>query len=164
MAIPSLTLCEQLQKADVIPSTVKFQISLPTPIAPTYNNMVPPDRPALLPALTEHLISEVVKIASAIPNVGLVHYDDAEGDAARIARRHHARIDGVAIECGMARGDPARLPAHFRAGRCARSATGVARISPAKKRRNAAGAARFRHLHLITACPVFQHGQKRNYR
>ena len=38
---------------------MKFQVSLPTPIAPTYNNMVPADRPALLPALTEHLIGEV---------------------------------------------------------------------------------------------------------
>src|ERR1700720_3548300 len=37
----------------VIPSGVKFPISLPTPIAPTYNNMVPTDRPALIPVLTE---------------------------------------------------------------------------------------------------------------
>jgi hypothetical protein len=33
--------------------------------------------------------------------------------------RRHVRIDGVATECGMARGDPARLPsllaAHVRA-------------------------------------------------
>jgi hypothetical protein len=43
--------------------------------------------------------------------LGLVHYDDASGDAARLnAARRHARVDGVATECGMARGDPARLP------------------------------------------------------
>src|ERR1700757_4503887 len=43
--------------------------------------------------------------------LGLVHHDDAAGDAARIAAaRRHVRIDGVATECGMARGDPARLP------------------------------------------------------
>jgi hypothetical protein len=52
--------------------------------------------------------------------LGLIHYDDAEGDAARIAAaRRHARIGGVATECGMARGDPARLSsllaAHVRA-------------------------------------------------
>jgi hypothetical protein len=42
--------------------------------------------------------------------LGLVHYDDPAGDAARIAAaRRHARVDGVATECGMARGDPARL-------------------------------------------------------
>src|SRR5271167_4756624 len=68
MAIASWTLFERLQKAGVIPATVKFQISLPTPIAPTYNNMVPSDRPLLLPALTHHLIGEVVAIAAAIPN------------------------------------------------------------------------------------------------
>ena len=56
--------------------------------------------------------------------LGLVHYNDPEGDAARIAAaRRHARIDGVATECGMARGDPARLPAllagHVRAAQAA---------------------------------------------
>jgi hypothetical protein len=44
--------------------------------------------------------------------LGLIHHDDAAGDAARLtAARHHRRIDGIATECGMARGDPARLPA-----------------------------------------------------
>jgi hypothetical protein len=240
MAIASWKLFERLQREGVIPTAVKFQISLPTPIAPTYNNMVPSDRPALLPALTRHLVGEVAKIAAETPNdrialqwdvcqevlawegyyepgpvdfrtetidvltrigeavptaielgyhlcygspadehcvqpkdmaimveianatsarvprpiqffhmpvpkartddayfapldnlrlhpetklyLGLVHYDDAAGDAARIAAaRRHARIDGVATECGMARGDPARLPsllaAHVQAAR-----------------------------------------------
>ena len=44
--------------------------------------------------------------------LGLVHHNDASGNAARLAAaRRHARVDGVATECGMARGDPARLPA-----------------------------------------------------
>jgi hypothetical protein len=52
--------------------------------------------------------------------LGLVHYDDEGGDLARLAAaRRHARVDGVATECGMARGDPARLSsllaAHVRA-------------------------------------------------
>jgi hypothetical protein len=238
MAIESWKLFEQLQKAGVIPEAVKFQISLPTPIAPTYNNMLPSHRPLILPALTQHLIGEVAKIAAAIPNdriavqwdvcqevlawegyyeagpvgfrtetidvltrignavpgaielgyhlcygspadehcvqpkdmaimveianatsagvarpieffhmpvpkeraddayfapldnlrlhpetdlyLGLIHYNDPEGDAARLAAaRRHANVGGVATECGMARGDPARLPsllaAHVRA-------------------------------------------------
>lgn len=242
MAIASWGLFERLQQAGVIPESVKFQVSLPTPIAPTYNNMVPSDRPALLPALTQHLIDEVGKIAAAIPNnrlalqwdvcqevlawegyydagpvdfrsetlavltrigdaapaaielgyhfcygspadehcvqpkdmaimvemanevsagvarpiqffhmpvpkdrtddgyfaplgnlrprpdtelyLGLIHHDDAQGDAARLAAaRRHARVDGVSTECGMARGDPARLPAllaaHVRAAQFA---------------------------------------------
>jgi hypothetical protein len=230
MAIASWAIFERLQQAGIIPDKVKFQVSLPTPIAPTYNNMMPADRPVLLPALTEHLIGEVEKIAAAIPHdrlalqwdvcqevlawegyyepgpvdfrretidvltrigeavptaielgyhlcygspadehlvqpkdmgimvemanavsrgikrplqyfhmpvpkertddayfapleklrlhpetqlyLGLVHHNDAQGDIARLAAaRRHARIDGVATECGMARGDPARLTA-----------------------------------------------------
>src|SRR5580704_13155710 len=176
MAITSWAIFERLQQAGTIPGKVKFQVSLPTPIAPTYNNMVPSDRPLLLPALTEHLIGEVGKIAAAIPHgspadehlvqpkdmgimvemanavsagvwrpiqyfhmpvpkdrtddgyfvpleklrlhpetqlyLGLVHHNDAQGDIARLAAaRRHVRVDGVATECGMARGDPARLTA-----------------------------------------------------
>jgi methionine synthase II (cobalamin-independent) len=230
MAIESWKIFERLQKAGEIPANVKFQISIPTPIAPTYNNMVPSDRPKLLPALTEHFAGEVAKIAQALPNdrialqwdvcqevlawegyyepgpvdvrvetvdvlakvgdavpaaielgyhlcygspadehmvqpkdagimveianavsarvrrpiqffhmpvpkgrsddgyfapleklhlgegtelyLGLIHHDDAQGDAARLAAaRRHVRVDGIGTECGMARGDPARLPA-----------------------------------------------------
>src|ERR1700693_3375500 len=68
MAIASWGLFDRLQKAGAIPTSVKFQISLPTPIAPTYNNMLPADRPRLLAALTRHFIGEVAKIAAAIPN------------------------------------------------------------------------------------------------
>ncbi|HVH82473.1 MAG TPA: hypothetical protein VM782_23965, partial [Stellaceae bacterium] len=230
MAIESWAVFDRLQRAGVIPAGVKFQVSLPTPVAPTYNNMVPADRPALLPALTRHLLGEVAKIAAAIPHdrlalqwdvcqevlawegyyepgpvdfrtetlgvlseigegvpadielgfhlcygspadehlvqpkdaglmvemvnavsarvsrpiqyfhlpvpknrvddayfaplaglrmhpetqlyLGLIHHDDAAGDTARLAAaRRHALVDGIATECGMARGDPARLPA-----------------------------------------------------
>jgi len=230
MAIDSWRVFERLQRAGAIPTTVKFQVSLPTPIAPVYNNMVPTDRPGLLPALTRHLLGEVVAIATAIPNdrlalqwdvcqevlawegyyepgpvdtrtetlavlaeigegiprgvelgfhlcygspadehlvqprdaglmveminavsarvkrpihyfhlpvpksrtddayfaplaglalhpetqlyLGLIHFNDAAGDASRLtAARRYARVDGIATECGMARGDPARLPA-----------------------------------------------------
>ncbi|HEV2302980.1 MAG TPA: hypothetical protein VGR91_15545 [Stellaceae bacterium] len=242
MATQSWRLFERLQKEGAIPAEVKFQVSLPTPIAPTYNNMLPPDRPRLLPALTEHLLGEVGKIAAAVPNdglalqwdvcqevlawegyyepgpvdfrsetigvltkignavparielgyhlcygspadehcvqpkdmrimveianavaagvkrpiqffhmpvpkdrtddaffapldglrldpradlyLGLVHHADPQGDAARLAAaRRHARVAGVATECGMARGDPARLSsllsAHVRAAEIA---------------------------------------------
>ena len=68
MAIQSWAVFERLQKAGVIPAGVKFQICIPTPIAPTYNNMVPTDRPAILPVLTQHFAGEVAKIAKALPN------------------------------------------------------------------------------------------------
>jgi hypothetical protein len=229
MAIESWGLYERLQRSGVIPAGVKFQVSLPTPIAPVYNNMIPQDRPKILPALTRHLIGEVQAIARAIPNdrvalqwdvcqevlawegyydkgpvdfrdetiavlteigdavpqavelgyhlcygspqdehcvqpkdaaimveivnrivagvtrpiqffhlpvpqprsddaffaplaglklrpetelyLGLVHRSDASGNAARLAAaRRHIRVDGVATECGMARGDPEKFP------------------------------------------------------
>ncbi len=68
MAIESWETFERLQHDGVIPEGVRFQISIPTPIAPTYNNMVPEDRPALLPELTRHFIGEVLKIARTLPN------------------------------------------------------------------------------------------------
>ena len=230
MAIESWRLFDRLQQEGVIPAGVKFQVSLPTPIAPTYNNMVPADRPALISALTTHLLGEVAAIARALPNdrialqwdvcqeviawegyyepgpvdfrketiaeliqigdgvpaaielgyhlcygspadehvvqpkdtgimveivsavssgvrrpiqffhlpvpklrnddayfaplaglklrpetelyLGLIHHDDMAGNAARVAgARRHVRVDGVATECGMARGDPERFPA-----------------------------------------------------
>ena len=48
--------------------------------------------------------------------LGLVHRDDMAGNAARLtAARCHVRVDGVATECGMARGDPEIFPALLRA-------------------------------------------------
>ncbi len=228
MAIESFATFDRLQKAGTIPAGVRFQVSIPTPIAPTYNNMIPTDRPALLPPLTEHFIGEVTKIANTLPRdriaiqwdvcqevlawegyyekgpvdfrtecievlaeigdavpepvelgyhlcygspadehmvqpkdtalmvemtnaissavkrpiqffhlpvpkgrsddayfapleglklkggtqlyLGLIHHNDQVGDEARLAAaRRHARVDGIGTECGMARGNPARL-------------------------------------------------------
>jgi hypothetical protein len=228
MAIDSFAVFDKLQNDGVIPAGVKFQVCLPTPTAPVYNNMLPADRQLVLPPLTEHFIGEVGKIAAALPTdrlalqwdvcqevlawedyfdegpvdfrtetigvltrlgdavpgeidlgyhlcygspadehlvlptdagimvemvnaiaagvtrpiqffhlpvmrdrsddayfaplenlnigaatqlyLGLIHHDDADGDAARLAAaRRHVRVDGIATECGMARGDPERL-------------------------------------------------------
>jgi len=44
--------------------------------------------------------------------LGLAHRDDMAGNGARLAAaRRHVRVDGVATECGMARGEPERFPA-----------------------------------------------------
>lgn len=228
MALESWSVFDALQSSGAIPAHVKFQISLPTPVAPTYNNMVPADRPPVLESLTRHFVAEVERIAAALPHeriavqwdvcqeilawegyyepgpvdfrtetlgvlaeignavpetielgfhlcygspadehlvqpadagimaqmirslvprlsrpvqffhlpvpkarsddayfapledlpldpsthlyLGLVHYADPRGNAARLAAaRRHMRVDGVGTECGMARGDPARL-------------------------------------------------------
>ena len=52
--------------------------------------------------------------------LGLIHYDDAQGDAARIATAsNYLTFFGVATECGWGRTDPARvtglLESHARA-------------------------------------------------
>ena len=74
MAIESWGVFQRLQKAGVIPDRVKFQVSLPTPIAPVYNNMLPVDRPGILPPLTHHMIGEVARIAAAVPHdLSLIH-------------------------------------------------------------------------------------------
>jgi hypothetical protein len=227
MAVRSWQVFQALQADGIVPDHLKFQICLPTPIAPTYNNVVPDDRPAVLAALTRHFIGEVEQIAARLPQdriaiqwdvcqevlawegyyapgpvdfrtetigvlaevgaavpapielgyhlcygspldehlvqpkdtavmveianattasvarpiqyfhmpvpkartddayfeplrklsigaaelyLGLVHYDDAAGDAQRLdVARRHARVDGLGAECGMGRGDPARL-------------------------------------------------------
>lgn len=228
MAIESWRVFERLQRTGVVPERARFQICLPTPIAPTYNNMLPEHRPAVLEALTAHMAGEIEKIAAAVPAdritlqwdvcqevlawegyyepgpvdfhdetlavlaavgaavpaaaelgyhlcygspldehlvqpkdmrvlveiangivaraahpvqflhmpvpkarsddayfapledlrlpsgtalyLGLVHAGDAAGNAARLATaRKYARVDGVAAECGLGRGDPKRL-------------------------------------------------------
>jgi hypothetical protein len=68
MAIESWGTFQRLQDEGTIPANVKFQVSIPTPIAPTYNNMVPDDRAPLLPELTKHFVGEIEKIANTLPN------------------------------------------------------------------------------------------------
>ncbi len=66
-AIASWQVFRSLQAAGEIPSRCRFQVSLPSPIAPTYNNMLPADRPPVLAALTAHFVAEVDRICRAIP-------------------------------------------------------------------------------------------------
>jgi hypothetical protein len=228
MAIESWQVFESLQRDGVFAPDIKFQICMPTPVAPTYNNMVPEDRAPVLRALSQHFIGEIRTIAATLPNdrlalqwdvcqevlawegyyppgpvdfrvetvevltemgqavpaemelgyhlcygspldehivqprdtrimvaianavaagverpiqfvhmpvpkartddayfaplaelelandtelyLGLIHFDDAQGDMVRLdAARKVAEVAGIATECGMGRGDPARL-------------------------------------------------------
>lgn len=68
MAIASFAVFDKLQKGGVIPAGVRFQVSIPSPLAPTYNNILASDRPGVIPGLTRHFIGEVETIARAIPN------------------------------------------------------------------------------------------------
>jgi hypothetical protein len=68
MAIESWGLFQRLQTAGAIPAHIRFQVSLPTPLAPIYQNILPVDRPGIVPALTQHMIGETARIAAAIPH------------------------------------------------------------------------------------------------
>jgi len=68
MAIESFAVFDRLQRLGAIPSRVKFQVCIPSPLAPIYNNMLPADRPKLIPAITQHLVEEVKRIAARVPN------------------------------------------------------------------------------------------------
>jgi hypothetical protein len=67
MAIESFGVFDELQKAGAIPAGIRFQISLPSPLAPIYNNMIPADRRGLIPTLTQTFIGEVETIAKNLP-------------------------------------------------------------------------------------------------
>lgn len=68
MAIASFAVFDRLQKGGVIPPGIRFQVSIPSPLAPTYNNILPSDRPGVIPGLVRHFIGEVESIARALPN------------------------------------------------------------------------------------------------
>ena len=68
MAIDSFAIFDHLQRDGVIPQHIKFQISIPSPLAPAYNYISRPHRDVFLNIFTNHLIDEVRQIAMALPN------------------------------------------------------------------------------------------------
>ncbi len=67
MAIESFGVFQRLQSAGVLPAHLKFQVAMPTAMAPACNYIVPQDRKAFLQAFMRHLTGEVAKIAAALP-------------------------------------------------------------------------------------------------
>lgn len=68
MAIDSFAIFDRLQRDGVIPKHIKFQISIPSPLAPAYSYISRQHRDAFLEVFTNHLIDEVRQIAMALPN------------------------------------------------------------------------------------------------
>ncbi len=64
----SFALFGRLQREGVIPAGVRFQVSLPTPLAPVSVFIDLPDRAAVEPAYEQRLLEELAEIASAIPH------------------------------------------------------------------------------------------------
>jgi len=67
MAIDSFATFDRLQRSGVIPAGVKFQIAIPSPLAPTYNYISRKWRRSFLDIFTAHLCDEVAKLAVALP-------------------------------------------------------------------------------------------------
>jgi hypothetical protein len=92
MAIGSWRVFDRLQTEGVIPAGVKFQISLPTPIAPTYNNMVPADRPVLIAADDPNWLARYLHVHTG-PHRGDFVTGDAQAFTGKeqkdLARPHH---------------------------------------------------------------------------
>jgi len=63
-AIESFAVFDRLQGEGAIPTGVKFQVCLPTPLAPAYNFVSPRAQSDFIPVFTDHMIAEVAKIAS----------------------------------------------------------------------------------------------------
>ncbi len=67
-AIASFELFGKLQDDGVIPSGTKFQISIPTPLAPGYNYVAPGAQDDFIEVYTRHVVETVERISAALPN------------------------------------------------------------------------------------------------
>jgi hypothetical protein len=74
----SYAVFERLRAEGVIPAGRRFQVSLPTPLAPVNAFVVPQDQAAVEPRYEARLLAEVDEIASAIPRDDLaIQWDTA---------------------------------------------------------------------------------------
>lgn len=67
MAMASFDIFDRLQRDGVLPPDVKFQIAIPSPLAPTYNYISPKWRKTFLEIFTNHLCDEVGRIVTGLP-------------------------------------------------------------------------------------------------
>lgn len=67
-ALASYALFSQLKQAGTIPARYRFQVSLPTPVAPVVAFIVYPDWANVQPAYTNAMFAELDRIASGIPH------------------------------------------------------------------------------------------------
>jgi hypothetical protein len=67
-AIASYTIFSQLKRAGVIPTNYRFQVSLPTPLAPVAAFVAPQDQTTVEPAYEAAMFAELDRITAAIPH------------------------------------------------------------------------------------------------
>jgi hypothetical protein len=64
----SYTVFSQLKQAGLIPASTRFQVSLPTPLAPVFAFIMPEDQAVVEPAYEAAMFAELDQIAAAIPH------------------------------------------------------------------------------------------------
>jgi len=64
----SYAIFAQLKKDGVIPATCRFQVSLPTPLAPVASFVIPSDQAVVEPAYKAAMLRELEQICAAIPH------------------------------------------------------------------------------------------------
>jgi hypothetical protein len=123
-ALSSFALFDRLQQGGSIPEGIRFQVSLPTPLAPMTVFVTPEDRALVEPAYEERLLEELSAITSAIPasrlavqwdvavevahlhGVWPTHFPDLErGVVDRLVRLGRAVPGGVSLGFHLCYGD-----------------------------------------------------------
>lgn len=95
-AIGSYATFARLQQGGVIPPTVRFQVSLPTPLAPLTVFVDPGDRAIVEPAYQAQLLAELAQIAAAIPHDRLAIQWDVAVEVALLEAAFPAHFPDVA--------------------------------------------------------------------
>lgn len=75
--LASYALFDRLQRAGVLPAGYRFQVSLPTPLAPVLGFVAPESQAAVEPAYEARLLAELDEIMAAIPHARLALQWDA---------------------------------------------------------------------------------------
>ncbi len=85
-ALASFATFDRLQREGAIPKAVRFQVSLPTPIAPLIVFVEPADRAIVEPAYEAQLLVELRRIVDGIPHERLAIQWDAAVEMALLER------------------------------------------------------------------------------
>lgn len=104
-ALASYPIFRRLQSGGVIPAAAKFQVCLPSPLAPIHAWITEKDQPAVRPAYFLRMLEEVEEICAAIPHNQLaMQWDVASemlgfermGDDPSMQDRRAATLDALA--------------------------------------------------------------------